>query len=79
MRLSGRRRGPIVVGSEIWIARGAIVVGSITIGDGATLGANAVVTRDVSAGGHSRRPRGLDLQSVDLGGKPRFDESEASR
>ena len=50
MRLAGHRGGPIVIGSEVWIGRGAIVIGGITIGDGATIAANAVVTRDVPAG-----------------------------
>ena len=50
MRLAGHCGGPIVIGSEVWIGRGAIVIGGITIGDGATVAANAVVTRDVPAG-----------------------------
>ena len=50
MRHAGYRGGPIVIGKEVWIGRGSIVIGGITIGDGATIGANAVVTHDVPAG-----------------------------
>ena len=41
---------PIVLGQEVWIGRGAVVLNGVTIGDHATIGANAVVTRDVAAG-----------------------------
>ncbi len=50
MRHAGHRAKPIVLGEEVWIGRGAIVLGGVTIGDGATVGANAVVTKDVPAG-----------------------------
>ena len=50
MRLAGHRGNPIRIGSEVWIGRAAVVLGGVTIGDGATIGANAVVTRDVPAG-----------------------------
>jgi hypothetical protein len=74
MRLSGHRGGPIVIGNEVWIGRPwCHRVGSITIGDGATVGANEVATRDVAAGGHrGRRPRSPDSQLADIGGKHRF-------
>jgi len=41
---------PIVIGSEVWIGRGAAVLSGVTIGDRAIVGANAVVTRDVAPG-----------------------------
>ena len=50
LRDAGHRAQPIVLGEEVWIGRGAVVLGGVTIGDGATVGANAVVTRDVPAG-----------------------------
>jgi acetyltransferase-like isoleucine patch superfamily enzyme len=50
IRDAGHTAKPIVIGAEVWIGRGAIVLGGVTIGDGATIGANAVVTRDVSPG-----------------------------
>jgi serine O-acetyltransferase len=53
--LSGSRRwgfdarGPII-GNKVYIGTGAKVLGPITIGDGARIGANAVVVDDVPAG-----------------------------
>jgi acetyltransferase-like isoleucine patch superfamily enzyme len=50
MRNSGSTGRPIVIGSEVWIGRGAAILAGVSIGDGATIGANAVVTRDVLPG-----------------------------
>ena len=36
-----------VVGHDVWIGTGACVMGGVTIGDGAVIGANSVVTKDV--------------------------------
>jgi acetyltransferase-like isoleucine patch superfamily enzyme len=49
-RDAGYTAKPIIIGDEVWIGRGAAVLGGVTIGDGATVGANAVVTHDVPAG-----------------------------
>lgn len=38
---------PIVVGDDVWIGGGAIVLAGVTVGDRAVIGAGAVVTRDV--------------------------------
>lgn len=43
-----RRRAP-VLGNDVFIGAGAKVIGPITIGDGARIGANAVVVHDVPA------------------------------
>jgi len=40
----------IVVGGHVDIGAGAKIIGPLTIGDNARIGANAVVTRDVPAG-----------------------------
>jgi acetyltransferase-like isoleucine patch superfamily enzyme len=40
-------RGRIVVEDDAWIGAGAIVLPNVTIGEGAVVGAGAVVTRDV--------------------------------
>jgi acetyltransferase-like isoleucine patch superfamily enzyme len=56
MRDSGNIGRPIVVGSEVWIGRGVAILAGVTIGDCATIGANAVVTRDV--------PRGVTVAGV---------------
>ena len=41
-------RGPIVVGNDVWIGREAMIMSGITIGDGAVVGARALVTKDVA-------------------------------
>lgn len=38
---------PIAIGAGVWIGADAIVLGGVTIGDRAVIGAGAVVTRDV--------------------------------
>jgi acetyltransferase-like isoleucine patch superfamily enzyme len=38
---------PIHIGRDVWIGRGCAVLAGVTIGDGAVIGANSVVTRDV--------------------------------
>lgn len=40
---------PVVIGREVWIGAKATVLPGVSIGDGATVGAGAVVTRDVPA------------------------------
>ena len=41
---------PITVGRDCWIGAGAIILGGVSIGDGTTIGAGSVVTRDIPAG-----------------------------
>ena len=41
-------RGPITIGNDVWLARGALILSGVTIGHGAVVGARAVVTRDVA-------------------------------
>jgi serine O-acetyltransferase len=43
-----RRRTP-VLGNDVFIGAGAKIIGAVTIGDGARVGANAVVLHDVPA------------------------------
>ena len=38
----------LVIGDDVWIAEGATLLGGITIGTGAVIGAHAVVTKDVA-------------------------------
>ena len=40
---------PIVIGDNVWIGGGAVVLAGVTIGDNSVVGAGAVVTRDVPA------------------------------
>jgi phosphonate metabolism protein (transferase hexapeptide repeat family) len=42
-----RRGERVVIGNDVWIGHGAIVLPGVTVGDGAVLAAGAVVTRDV--------------------------------
>jgi acetyltransferase-like isoleucine patch superfamily enzyme len=41
------RAAPIVIGDYAWIATGAVILPGVRIGEGAVIGAGAVVTRDV--------------------------------
>lgn len=50
LRHAGHVANPIAIGKNVWIGRGAVVLAGVSIGDGAVVGANAVVTRDVPAG-----------------------------
>jgi len=42
-------RGDIVIGNDVWIGYEAVIMAGVTIGDGAIIGARAVVTKDVPA------------------------------
>lgn len=42
--------GPITIGDDVFLGQRCVVLGGVTIGDGATVGAHAVVTRDVAPG-----------------------------
>ena len=47
--IGAERRESPVLGNDVFIGAGAKIIGSVTIGDGARIGANAVVVRDVPA------------------------------
>lgn len=47
IRLAGMSVAPVRLGNDVWIGAGAIILKGVTIGDGAVVAANAVVTRDV--------------------------------
>jgi len=40
---------PIVIGNDVWLGRRVIILPGVTIGDGAIIGAGAVVTKSVPA------------------------------
>ncbi|MEX0305560.1 MAG: sugar O-acetyltransferase [Leisingera sp.] len=41
---------PVTLGQDVWIGGSAILMPGVSIGDGAIVGASAVVTKDVAAG-----------------------------
>ena len=53
-------KGDIIVGNDVWIGFEAVILAGVTIGDGAVIGARAVVTKDVPpytiVGGVPARP-----------------------
>jgi galactoside O-acetyltransferase len=67
IREQGHEAGTIIIGDDVWIAAGVIIVPGVNIGAHSVIGAGAVVTRDVAewtvAGGvpaveiaHRQRP-----------------------
>lgn len=40
-------KGSIAIGADAWIGTGAVILPDITVGEGAVVGANSVVTRNV--------------------------------
>ena len=64
---------PVEIGSDVWLGAGAVVLPGVTIGDGAVVGANSVVTTDVApytvvAGAPARFLRNRD--NVEKGSAP---------
>lgn len=53
-------KGDIVIGNDVWIGYEAVILSGVTIGDGAVIGARALVTKDVPpytiAGGVPTKP-----------------------
>lgn len=50
MRIQPHDGAAVTIGNDVWIARGAVILKGVTIGDGAVVAANSVVTRDVAPG-----------------------------
>lgn len=55
----------VVIGNDVWIAAGAHILRDVTVGDGAVIAANAVVTKDVPpysivGGGYQQRLSSID-------------------
>ena len=47
MTFQERRHASIVIGDDVWLGAGAIVLGGVTIGAGTVVGAGAVVTKSL--------------------------------
>ena len=43
-----KEENKIVIGNDVWIGHGVIIVGNVTVGNGAVLAAGSVVTKDVA-------------------------------
>lgn len=41
------KRAPVIIGNDVWIGAGSIIMPGVSIGDGSVVGAHSVVTRDV--------------------------------
>ncbi|MEA1914883.1 MAG: CatB-related O-acetyltransferase [Campylobacterota bacterium] len=42
-----KSKGNVIIGNDVWIADSAMILSGVTIGDGAVVGARAVVAKDV--------------------------------
>jgi acetyltransferase-like isoleucine patch superfamily enzyme len=40
--------GDIIIGNDVWIGRGATILSGVNIGDGAVIGANSLVSKDIN-------------------------------
>lgn len=49
IRSAWDNKGDIVIGNDVWIGYEAVILSGVKIGDGAIIGARAVVTKDVPA------------------------------
>jgi acetyltransferase-like isoleucine patch superfamily enzyme len=49
MRYQPHSSSAIIIGSDVWIGRGCCILPGVSIGDGAVVGANSVVTKDIPA------------------------------
>ena len=63
-------KGDIIIGNDVWIGYEAVILSGVTIGDGAIIGARAVVTRDIPpytiAAGLPAKPirRRFDVETI---------------
>ena len=81
--LGGDKLGVPRLGNDVYVGCGAKILGPVTIGDGAMIGANAVVLKDVPAGatavGIPARIITKKKQQGDAGEQPRAADDEPTR
>lgn len=65
-------KGDIVIGNDVWIGYEAVILAGVTVGDGAVIGARAVVTKDVPP---YTIVGGVPAKSI----RKRFSEAETAR
>jgi len=46
---TGYDRTAVIIGNDVWIGAHSIVLGNVTIGDGAIIGAGSVVTKNIAS------------------------------
>lgn len=65
-------KGDIIIGNDVWIGYEALILSGVTIGDGAIIGARAVVTKDVPpytiVGGVPARPLRKRFSEITIAG-----------
>lgn len=67
-----KQTGPVIIGNDVWIGHGALLLGGITIGDGAVIGAGSVVRKDV-------RPYAIVIGNPSYEVGRRFDNTTVDR
>ncbi len=64
-------KGDVVIGNDVWVARGALIMSGVSIADGAIIGANSVVTHNVEpytiVAGNPAKPirKRFDTKTID--------------
>lgn len=65
-------RGDVVIGNDVWLGAGCVILSGVRIGDGAVVGCRAVVARDVA-------PYAIVVGNPAREVRKRFDENRIAR